>query len=41
MRRCVANSAWVSVIFCSGAHDRDGAFVQKYPAVDADTGKYH
>ena len=26
---------------CSGAHDRDGASVQKYPAVDADTGKYH
>ena len=26
---------------CSGAHNRDGASVQKYPAVDADTGKYH
>ena len=26
---------------CSGAHDRDGASMQKYPAVDADTGKYH
>ena len=26
---------------CGGAHDRDGASVQKYPAVDADTGKYH
>ncbi len=41
MRRCVANSAWVSVIFCSGAHDRAGASAQKYPALDADTGKYH
>ena len=40
MRRCSQQCMGICDL-CSGAHDRDGASVQKYPAVDADTGKYH